>query len=37
MRTNVEGGRGAVGFFRAYSITRMSVKIDDPYEKTSRW
>jgi hypothetical protein len=31
VRTNVEGGQGAVGFFRAFSVSRMSVKVADPY------
>ena len=37
IRTNIEGDRDAVGFFRAYSISRMKVKVVDPYEKTLRW
>jgi len=37
VRTNIEGDRDAVGFFRAYSISRMSLKVIHPYaKKTSR-
>lgn len=37
VRTNIEGGNGAAGFFRAYSINRISVVVEDPYEKILKW
>ncbi len=37
VRTNISGGNGPVGFFRAYSITRLSLRVDDPYEKVKKW
>jgi hypothetical protein len=37
VRTNVKGGGNAVGFFRAFSINRMSLRINDPYEKVTRF
>jgi len=32
VRTNIKGGNGPVGFFRTYSITSLSMKIEDPYK-----
>lgn len=37
IRTNIEGQRNAVGFFRAYSISRMSLRVVHPYKKTAKW
>jgi hypothetical protein len=37
LSTNVSGGNGAVGYFKTYSIARMSKNIHDPYEKVKEW
>lgn len=33
VRTNIEGGNGAVGYFKAYSISRLSKTIKEVYKK----
>jgi hypothetical protein len=37
IRSNIKGGNGAVGIFKAYSVSRISKPIRDPYDKVKEW